>query len=224
MVKEKKCKINNQEQFWQHAYSGRDVNHPVVRLFALQRMELIRKYIPLEKVKKALDVRCGSGFSTFLMAQFIPTVFGVDLSSFMLKRNPLPPSRLVQADARALPFLDESFDLVYCWELLHHFENPLPILKEMARVSKRWIVIFEPCRYHPVQLALALVQKEHRPILHFSSSFLERLIQRVGLNLVVIKRVGWLFPNKTPSFLLPILGRFPVETRLGISYFVVAKK
>jgi SAM-dependent methyltransferase len=46
-------------------------------------------------------------------------------------------------DARALPFADDSFDLVTCSQLLHHFEDPEAtlIIREMTRVARRLVVI-----------------------------------------------------------------------------------
>jgi SAM-dependent methyltransferase len=46
-------------------------------------------------------------------------------------------------DARALPFADDSFDLVTCSQVLHHFEDPeaAVIIREMTRVARRLVVI-----------------------------------------------------------------------------------
>ena len=43
---------------------------------------------------------------------------------------------LTQADARNLPFPDNHFDVVSCHVSLHHFKDPLPVLKEINRVAK----------------------------------------------------------------------------------------
>lgn len=211
------------DTFWQRAYGSRDITHPVVQVFARQRVELIEKYIPLHTVQRALDVGCGSGFSMFLVEEKLSNVFGVDRSIYMLKKH---PSRgcLVLGDAYHLPFPDMTFDLVYAWELIHHFRDPLPVVQEMARVTRRWMFLFEPSRYHPVQFALALFQREHRPIFRFSASFLKHLFIEVGFQNVQVRRVGWIFPNKTPTFLLPLLQRLPLENSIGISYFVIGEK
>ncbi|HYE03400.1 MAG TPA: methyltransferase domain-containing protein [Phycisphaerales bacterium] len=44
------------------------------------------------------------------------------------------PVRLVVGDARALPFCDASFDLVYCRYLLEHVADPARVLRESLRV------------------------------------------------------------------------------------------
>ena len=41
------------------------------------------------------------------------------------------------ADANALPYADETFDVVTCHQVLQHVSDPVGILREMRRVTKR---------------------------------------------------------------------------------------
>jgi len=44
----------------------------------------------------------------------------------------------MQADARRkLPFLDNSFEGVFCSHLIEHLENPLHLMKEIRRILKK---------------------------------------------------------------------------------------
>jgi len=43
----------------------------------------------------------------------------------------------VVADVHALPFLDKSFDFVYCSHLLEHVDDPIAACRELMRVGKR---------------------------------------------------------------------------------------
>lgn len=49
-----------------------------------------------------------------------------------LKFTSLP--HLVCCDAYNLPFADNSFPLVFCFETLHHFPDPAPVIQEIYRV------------------------------------------------------------------------------------------
>ena len=64
--------------------------------------------------------------------------------------SPLGEIRIVSGDARALPFRDESFDIVFHQGLLEHFRDPLSVLRENHRVLGRGghLLVDVPQRYH----------------------------------------------------------------------------
>ncbi len=62
--------------------------------------------------------------------------------------------RIVAGDARALPFRDQSFDVVFHQGLLEHFRDPLVLLRENQRVlgSGGHLLVDVPQRYHSYTL------------------------------------------------------------------------
>jgi ubiquinone/menaquinone biosynthesis C-methylase UbiE len=77
-----------------------------------------------------------------------PLIAAVDISERNLRiaRARLgvdPGIRLVRADARKLPFADESFDYVTASLFLHHFrdEDVTRLLSEFARIARRAVII-----------------------------------------------------------------------------------
>jgi SAM-dependent methyltransferase len=50
----------------------------------------------------------------------------------------------MQLNAEDIALEDESYDLVFAHAMLHHCRSPYKALAEMLRVSRRWIVFFEP--------------------------------------------------------------------------------
>lgn len=44
--------------------------------------------------------------------------------------------RVLEADAAAIPLADATVDVVVCIRLLHHLEDPRPVLREIARVLR----------------------------------------------------------------------------------------
>ena len=89
--------------------------------------------------KNCLDVGCGLGRLSEICLGRANYVFGVDLSEAVLEAARLIRSKRflpVQASADDMPLKDNSFDLVYCWGVLHHTENPSKTLSEMWRVLK----------------------------------------------------------------------------------------
>ena len=49
-----------------------------------------------------------------------------------------------QGSVYELPYKDNSFDLVICTEVLEHLEEPAKALKEILRVSKKYLIISVP--------------------------------------------------------------------------------
>jgi ubiquinone/menaquinone biosynthesis C-methylase UbiE len=71
------------------------------------------------------------------------------------------PIRLVQADARALPWPPDSFDVVLCCLALHHFDprDARQVLREMWRTCRRGIVVTDLTRGYVSLAATWLVTR-----------------------------------------------------------------
>lgn len=86
----------------------------------------------------ALDAGCGTAYGTRLLAEGgAREVVGVDIAGSVLDSvaPTMPPSvRLVTGDLRALPFTDDTFELVVCFEVIEHFEDPFTVMDELVRV------------------------------------------------------------------------------------------
>jgi ubiquinone/menaquinone biosynthesis C-methylase UbiE len=106
------------------------------------RQGLIRDGTELEPGTRLLEVGCGVGAVLAVLGQEFPGVrlTGVDIESRQLEfaRGHLERSSvdatLVQADALALPFGDESFDHVWMMWFLEHVADPPAVLREARRV------------------------------------------------------------------------------------------
>ena len=215
---------SQQIEYWSSRGNQRAYNHPVVELFARQRLDYLRSMIDIPKGARLLDVGCGDGFSTFYAARFGIEVFGVDRSEFMLSHHPLR-SRVACGDAYALPFADESFDIVWSWELLHHSSDPATIMREMQRVSRKYCVIFEPNRYNPALFLYGLFKKEERWLLRWTKRFARSTFANQDWRICSVENCGAIFPNATPVFLVGALRHLPFRLPLvGISIALLAEK
>ena len=214
-----------QREYFEKDQGFRTYEHPVVRSFAQQRINYIHTFLDLKSVKNALDVGCGSGFSTYYMQEYISDIWAVDQSSRMLSQHPLKESEKLRiGNALELPFADNSFDLVYGWEILHHISEPSKAVAEMARVSRRYVLIAEPNPLNLAQFLFALIDSEHRWVLRYKLSYMYNLFDSVGLKVVHTSSGGWVFPNKTPLWLLPLLQLIPYRSPFGISNWVLGTK
>ncbi len=89
----------------------------------------------------ALDVGCGTGNYSLALARKGLTVTGVDVSSDMLaaaerKVRGLESVRFMRADATALPFAPESFDLVLSVTAFEFVKDPARAVSECWRVLR----------------------------------------------------------------------------------------
>jgi SAM-dependent methyltransferase len=122
---------------------------------ALTRVETLKKLVALEG-KKLLEI--GSGYGTNL-AVFVKD-FGIDgygvepdgegfgrsfaSSRELFAANGLDPNRIQAAFGEALPFADETFDIIYSSYVLEHVRDPEKVLTEAVRVLKpNGVAVFE---------------------------------------------------------------------------------
>jgi ubiquinone/menaquinone biosynthesis C-methylase UbiE len=93
---------------------------------------------------RALDVACGPGFLTMVLATRVGHAVGFDATDAMLElaraeaaRRGIGNVEFESGDAEALPFAEATFDVVTCRAAFHHFARPERVLAEMARVARR---------------------------------------------------------------------------------------
>jgi SAM-dependent methyltransferase len=89
--------------------------------------------------RRALDAGCGTGFQTAILLELGYETLGVDLSAALLgaARRRCAGARLVQGDLAALPWRDETVDLVVsCGSTLSFVEDPGRAVSELGRVLR----------------------------------------------------------------------------------------
>jgi len=92
---------------------------------------------------RALDVATGAGHTALAFAPHVAHVVASDITDEMLAQaaklaadKGLANFETARAEAGALPFDDESFDLVVCRLAAHHFPDPAAFVSESFRVLK----------------------------------------------------------------------------------------
>ena len=92
----------------------------------------------LARGRRVLDAGCGAGYGSRILADAgAREVLGVDIAEAVLEaiRPTMPATvRLEAGDLRKLEYAENAFDLVVCFEVIEHFEDPLVVLDELVRV------------------------------------------------------------------------------------------
>jgi phosphatidylethanolamine/phosphatidyl-N-methylethanolamine N-methyltransferase len=119
------------------------------------RLEAIEK-MNIQPGDSVLEVGVGTGINLPLYPAGC-TITGIDLSTPMLEKareriieQGLRNSRVLEMDAAAMNFPDESFDIVYAPYLISVVPDPVKVAQEMKRVCRRGgrIVILNHFKSH----------------------------------------------------------------------------
>lgn len=113
--------------------------------------------------KSILDAGCGPGILINKLAQSGKEATGCDFSNaareLFIYNNDVPGANFVNSTITELPFPDNSFDLVFCSDVMEHlpFLDVHTAVKELMRVAKNHIVYTintdNPYLYHPTVLS-----------------------------------------------------------------------
>jgi len=174
----------------------------------VQHEELLARLLATTSVagKKILEVGAGMGGDSVFLAKKGGEVTVIDFTKEALAligenaKKAKVDITTVQADARRIPFPDNTFDIIFHQGLLEHFKNPDELLREQKRVLKLggYLLVDVPQRYTTYTV------KKHLLMLfgkwfagwerEFSIGELEGLLRHVGLT--PVQSYGWGYYGK----------------------------
>jgi len=176
-----------------------------------------------------MEVGAGSGRDALRLAKDGAKTVVLDYSPASLDivrrlaRESGIPIHAVRADALALPFREGTFEAVFHQGLLEHFRDPMPLLRENARVAARGgrVVVDVPQTFHLYTAMKQTLIAMNRWFAGWETQFtpagLERRVRDAGLE---VKRTygEWMVPGLayrvTREVLKRGLGRsIPLEPR-----------
>jgi SAM-dependent methyltransferase len=137
-------------------YAINEVNDERQRLLAEALNPLtipILERIPSASIHRILDIGCGQGNTTRMLAAQFPQaeVVGLEYDSALVAHAQARPENrsgvsFQQGDANQLPFPDAGFDLIFTRYLLVHMTDPARVAQEILRCLRPsgYAVSFEP--------------------------------------------------------------------------------
>ncbi|MBI2420885.1 MAG: class I SAM-dependent methyltransferase [Candidatus Levybacteria bacterium] len=104
--------------------------------------------VKFSQVDSVLDVGCGEGFTMKRLkkAKIGKTIEGLEYldKAIEIGKKLHPDLKITQGDIYKLPYKANSFDLVICTEVLEHLEYPKKALRELVRISKKYVLLSVP--------------------------------------------------------------------------------
>jgi SAM-dependent methyltransferase len=167
-----------------------------------------------ENVRRVLDLPCGTGRFTGHLAARGCDVVGADISLEMMRvareqtGDMEGVSGFVRADAEALPFADGAFDCVMSIRFLFHVDprTRIAMLREMARVSRRWL----------------LLDYRHKYAYRYASWWLRRRLRMTGGRLERVRRID--VERELAAAGIRLVGIFPVARVFSDKWIVLGEK
>lgn len=173
---------------------------------------------------KILEIACGTGRFTTLLASRGARLTSLDISGPMLRQarekttNNQVDIEFLRADAARLPFPDDHFDAVFAMRFFHLAHTPASFLSEMARVSREQVFFDTFNRYSARSIYNWLLPMGSRL---YSRSEVADLVDGTGLTLAGVSH-DFLLPyglyRQVPDWFATRARRVDraiVDTRLG---------
>lgn len=122
-------------------------------------LELIARRLNFKQCNTVADIGCGIGTLSFALSKHFPsatTIKGIDFEKVHIKKAKQRSRKkslehgnsfhFIEGNATNIPFADDEMDLTFCQTLLIHVEDPLEVLREMKRITRKdgWVVAIEP--------------------------------------------------------------------------------
>ena len=156
--------------------------------------------------KRVLEVGAGTGRDAVALARAGAEVLTLDYvaGSLLLTRQAAhdadTPVAPVCGDGLAMPFPDDTFDVVFHQGLLEHFRDPMPLLRENVRVLKPGgvVVVDVPQTFHYYTLGKQVLIRLGKWFAGWETQFtvgrLEELVRAAGAD--VERSYGdWMVPG-----------------------------
>jgi len=136
--------MNQLKNFYQKSSCYREKLKNCPNEYFEDYIQMVTHFLPTEKT--FADLGCGTGQSSSLLSKHYQ-VTGADISPLFLKeaRKKFPQINFIKGDITQLPFKNNSFDGVGCFNVLEHISAPQKAVAEMIRITKKSGLIFICC-------------------------------------------------------------------------------
>jgi ubiquinone/menaquinone biosynthesis C-methylase UbiE len=152
-----------------------------------EKRAVLNALSPVED-RRILEIACGTGRFTAMLAEQGADIIGIDISDAMLHQGREKSHQVgvsdhlefIRGDAARLPFPDDHFDSVFAMRFFHLADTPASFLSEMGRVSREQVFFDTFNRYSTRTVYNWLLPMGSRL---YSESEVDRLLNGANLEL-----------------------------------------
>jgi SAM-dependent methyltransferase len=136
-----------------YEHEGEALDHQPEILKDIFHVKLMRKIWNLcpKEFGSFADIGCAEGAYVGQAATIARIACGLDISTPKLRRAlervaimHTGKAFFLKADAEAIPWQDNTFEVVFCCETLEHVWDPAKALTECVRICSRWLIVSVP--------------------------------------------------------------------------------
>ena len=185
-------------------------SNPVVRALMGRLFRAVAHDIAWFAPQSLLDAGCGEGHAIEQLGSLIPLRYvGIDANPACVAwcKERFPGREFSQQSVLALPYADQSFDVVLCMEVLEHLDDPAAAVRELSRVAKVGVVLSVP--FEPWFQAGNALRGKYRPTLgnhpehvqHWGKRSFPRFLADTGAlaDISVVSAGTWLVASARPA-------------------------
>jgi ubiquinone/menaquinone biosynthesis C-methylase UbiE len=155
--------------------------------FISQAERELLKYLPIEPNSQVLELGCGTGSNLYNLRAIGETFrfTGIDINheEIELAKQNFPDAEFMIGDATNVQLPDQSFDLVFCRDVIHHIHpsEQFRLIQEMTRLTKVGgkIVVIESNGLNFVVWAFGKLVKAEQYVVKSTPKRIAELIKQV---------------------------------------------
>ena len=191
---------------------------------------LIKKILDESKIERnsvILEICAGQGIEGVLLSEDAGLVVCTDISREALKvardlakMYKKTNIEFIQCDAEFLPLKDDIFDLSFGKDALHHVTEPISVMKEMRRCTKKLskLLVIEANPRNPQMILIGLIYYNvDKGVFQNTERNLKRYFLSAGLGNITVQYAEF-FPRSilfyVSSPLSKLIGKYPSLNKL----------